>query len=169
MRSLLLVPIVYVAAVLQTSAVDLLAVGRVTPDLLAMTAIVWLISVPGPRALLVAGAIVLVGDLIAPGRPGVGMAWMLPIGYAITRLRRHVKTDHMVVQLIVLWAAVTLWASAVGITFRLTGRIVSPWPTLLANTAGTGIYTAGVSLPILMITGWIREPLRARQIKMAEF
>jgi cell shape-determining protein MreD len=166
MRYLLLLPIVYIAAVTETSLVDLIGVGPVTPDLLAMVAIVWLMLVPTPRAILVAGAIVLVGDLIAPGRPGVGMAWMLLVGYAITRLRQHVKMDHLAVQLIVLWAAVTLWASAVAITSQLTGHTTSPWPTLLANTTGVGIYTAGVSLPALMIIGWIREPRRTRQARM---
>ncbi|MEE8450503.1 MAG: hypothetical protein V3R99_01275 [Thermoguttaceae bacterium] len=169
MRYLLLLPIVYVAAVLETSAVDLIGVGRVAPDLLAMVAIIWLMIVPTPRAFLVAGGIVLVGDLIAPGRPGVGMAWMLLIGYAITRLQQHVKMDHLAVQVIVLWAAVTLWASAVGFTGRLTGHVVSPWSTLFVHTAGVGIYTAGVSLPVLMVIGWIREPLLTRQARMTEF
>ena len=169
MRYLLLLPIVYIAAVLETSLVDLIGVGRVAPDLLAMVAIIWLMIVPTPRAFLAAGAIVLVGDLIAPGRPGVGMAWMLAVGYAITRLRQHVRMDHLAVQLIVLWAAVTLWASAVGFTAQLTGHTVSPWLTLFANTAGVGIYTAGVSLPVLMVIGWIREPLLTRQARMTEF
>lgn len=169
MRYLVLLPIVYVAAVFETSLVDLIGVGCVAPDLLAMVAIVWLMIVSAPRAFLVAGGIVLVGDLIAPGRPGVGMGWMLFAGYAITRLRQHVKTDHLAVQVIVLWAAVTLWASAVGFTGRLTGDVVSPWPTLLMHTAGVGIYTAGVSLPVLMVVGWIREPLVTRQARITEF
>jgi len=168
MRYLLLLPIVYIAAVLDTSLVDLIGVGRVAPDLLAMVAIIWLMLVPSSRAFLVAGSIVLVGDLIAPGRPGVGMAWMLAVGYAITRLRQHTKMDHLAVQVIVLWAAVTLWASAVGFTGRLTGHVASPWPTLFSHTAGVGIYTAGLSLPVLMVIGWIREPLLTRQARIAE-
>ena len=169
MRYLLLPPIVYVAAVLETSAVDAITVGRIAPDLLAMVAIVWLTTVGSARAFLVAGAVVLIGDLIGPGRPGVGMAWILPIGYAIGRLQEHVKTDHLAVQVTVVWAAVTLWAAAVGVSFQLLGDVSLPWPTLIARAVGVGFYTAAVSLPVLMVVGWIREPLRVRSERMAEF
>jgi hypothetical protein len=65
-------------------------------------------------------------------------------------------------------AAVTVWAAAVGVTGRLLGDVSLPWSTLLARSAGVGIYTAGVALPLLMVVGWICEPLLARRRKLAE-
>jgi cell shape-determining protein MreD len=173
MRFLILTLIVYIAAVAETSLVDVMRVGSVTPDLLALVAVVWVLTAAGPRAFLVAGAIALMGDLIAPGRPGVGMAWMLLVGYGITRLRARFQgaTDGrgFVWQVPCVWAAVTVWAAAVGLTGRLLGDVSLPWPTLLARAAGVGVYTAGVSLPVLMVVGWFREPKLARQKKLAEF
>jgi hypothetical protein len=178
MRCVILTLTVYVAAVAETSAVDLLRVGNVTPDLLTLAAVVWLLTAVGPRAFLVAGAVALVGDLIAPGRLGVGMGWMMLVGYGVTRLRARFQgaTDgrgfmwqQLAWQVPCVWAAVTVWAAAVGLTGRLLGDVSLPWSTILARAAGVGTYTAGVALPVLMVVGWIREPYLARQRKLTDF
>jgi hypothetical protein len=173
MRFVVLALIVYVGAVAETSLVDVMRIGDLTPDLLALVAVVWLLTAAGPRAFLVAGAVALVGDLIAPGRLGVGMAWMLLVGYAITRLRARfpgaTNGRGFMWQVPCVWAAVSVWAAAVGLTGRLLGDVSLPWPTILTRAAGVGIYTAGVALPILMVAGWIREPYLARRRKLAEF
>lgn len=173
MRFLILTLIVYLAAVAETSLVDVMRVGDVTPDLLALVAVVWLLTAAGPRAFLVAGAVVLVGDLIAPGHLGVGMAWMLLVGYGVTRLRARFQgaTDGrgFMWQVPCVWLAVTVWAAAVGLTGRLLGDVALPWSAVSVRAAGVGVYTAGVALPVLMVIGWIREPLLARQRKLGEF
>ncbi len=169
MRILLLLPIVYFAAVVETSLVDVMRIGQVAPDLLALTAMVWLLAATGPRAFLAAGAIALAGDLIAPGRLGVGMGWMLLLGYGLTRLRARVKLDHLLVQVPAVLVTVTLWAVAVGLTGRLLGDVSVPWSMLLSHAAGVGLYTAALSLPVLMVAGWIRQPYLARQARLAEF
>ena len=60
-------------------------------DLLALLAVVWLLTASGTRAFLVAGAIALVGDLIAPGRLGLGFGWMLLVGYGVTQVRARFR------------------------------------------------------------------------------
>ncbi len=92
MQYVLLLPILYLAAALETSLGGVVRVGRATPDLLALVAVVWLLTVGGPRGFLVAGAIGLVGDLIAPGRVGLGMASFLLVGYALSRLRTKTRS-----------------------------------------------------------------------------
>jgi len=178
MRVVLLFLTVYLAAVAETVLVDVIRVGEVTPDLLALVAVVWLLTAGGPRAFLVAGAVALVGDLIAPGRLGVGTAWMLLVGYGVVRLRlcfraatngRGFTGAQLLWQVPMVAAAVTVWAAAVGLTARLLGDASLPWSTILTRSAGVGIYTAGVALPVLMVIGWIREPLLARRRKRAEF
>ena len=178
MRIVLLLLFVYVAAVAETSLVDVIRVGEVSPDLLALVAVVWLLTASGPRAFLAAGAVTLVGDAIAPGPLGVGTVWMLLVGYGISRLRAHFQGAtngrgfigaQLLWQVPIVAAAVTVWAAAVGLTARLLGDVSLPWSTLLARSAGVGIYTAGVALPLLMVVGWIREPLLARRRKLAEF
>jgi hypothetical protein len=172
MRPVLLFLTVYLVAVAETSLVDVMRVGNVTPDLLALVAVVWLLTVAGPRAFLIAGAIALVGDLIAPGRLGVGTAWMLLVGYGITCLRARLQgaTDgrgftgaQLLWQVPMVAAAVTVWAAAVGLSGRLLGDIWLPLSTILTRAAGVGIYTAGAALPVLMVVGWVREPKPARR------
>ena len=168
MHMVLLALLVYVAAVLETSLVDVLRIGDAAPDLLALAAIVWLLTARGPRAFLAAGAIALAGDLLAPGRVGVGMFWMLLVGYAVTRLRARCKFDYLVFQVPTAFVAVTLWAIAVGASARLLGDVALPWWSIVVRGAAVGLYTAAVCLPVLMVVGWIGEPLLAKERKLAE-
>lgn len=166
MGAVLLVVVVYLAAVVQTSLVDMLRIGHVTPDLLALTAVVWVLLAPGRSGFLVAGAIVLVGDLIAPGHLGTGAAAMLVVGYGLWRLQARAKLANLGAQLLAVWAAVTVWAIAVGCSGWLLGDVSLSLSTVAARAAGVGLYTAGVALPVLMVVGWIREPWIARARKM---
>lgn len=154
---LLLVPILYVTAVAETSLVDLLRVGAVEPDLLALLAIVWLLLAPGPWGFLAAGLMGLAQDLLAPGRVGLGMASFLLVGYTVSRLRTHVRLEPLGLQLITVLAAV----GTLAVVQTLGHWLLSPSPaslsTLLPRAIGVGVYTAGVSLPVLMVIGWIRE------------
>ncbi|NQU24801.1 MAG: hypothetical protein HQ567_26255 [Candidatus Nealsonbacteria bacterium] len=162
MYIVLLIPILYLAAVAETALGDVMRVGDATPDLIALVAVVWLLIAAGPRAFLVAGAVALLGDLIAPGRLGVGMAWMLLVGYGVTWLRTRLKSDHLVAQVPVACAALIAWAVGVAITGRLLGDVALPLSTLLTRAAATGLYTAAVALPVLMVVGWMREPFLVR-------
>lgn len=163
MRILLLALVVYLAAVVETSLGDAMRVGRVTPDLLALVAVVYMLAARSPRAFLAAGAIALAGDLIAPGRLGVGTAWMLVVGYAVGRLRHHVRLDHFTAQVPTVGLAVACWAAGVGATARLLGDVPLEWSTIAIRAAGVGLYTAGVALPVLMVLGWTRERAIAPQ------
>ncbi len=164
----LLIPFVYLAAVADSSLLNAIRVGQVTPDLLALAAIVWALTAKGRRAFLVAGLIALAGDLVSPARLGLGTFWMLPVAYGITRLRARVWLDHVALQAPVVLVAVTVWAAAVGSSNRLLGEIALPWLTMLGRAAGTGLYTAAVSVPALMLIGWIREPRMALERQLAE-
>jgi len=163
MRWVLLIGLAWLAAVAETSLVDAMRIGQVTPDLLAMVAIVWLLAVPGRWAFLAAGAVTLVGDLIAPGRPGIGAAWMLLIGYGLTRLKTWLAAEHLAVEVPAVFAAASLWTLGVSATCRVLGDVPLPWSALPMRAAGVGLYTAAVSLPILMVLDWIREPSLKRE------
>jgi rod shape-determining protein MreD len=163
MRILLLAAVVYLAAVVETSLGDVMRVGRVTPDLLALVAVVYVLAARSPTAFLAAGAIALAGDLIAPGRLGVGAAWMLVVGYALGRLRHHVPLDHFAAQMPVVGLAVACWATGVAVTSKLLGDLPLDWSAIAVRTAGAGLYTAGVAIPVLMILGWTRERASAPQ------
>jgi len=173
MYILLLPPIVYAAAVLDTLLGDVLCIGSVAPDLLAMTAVAWILVAAGPRAFCVAGMIALVGDLIAPGQLGIGTAWMLVIGYGLCRLRGKLKTDNLSLRVLAVWVAVTLWAMGVGLSGCLLsgylfGQVATPVTTVFFRAAGVGVYTAAVSVPLLMVMGWIGESRFLRQQRLDE-
>ncbi len=160
MRYLLLVPIIYVAAVLQTSLADVFRVGHVGPDLMALVAVVWLLTDSEPRAFVAVGVIGLVEDLIAPGRVGIGMACFLLVGYAVGRLRTRLPIDHIAVRALIVLVAVVLTSLGIGFIGRLLGDPSPGLREIVARSVGVGIYTAGVSIPLLMVLGWISDPYR---------
>ena len=160
MRYLLLVPIIYAAAVLQTSLAGVLCIGHVGPDLMALLAVIWLLTDSQPRAFVAAGAIGLVGDLIASGRVGLGMACFLLVGYALGRLRARLPADHLVGRVTIVLVAVSLTSLGIGTAGWLLGDPSPGLREIVARSVGVGIYTAGASLPVLMILGWISEPYR---------
>jgi rod shape-determining protein MreD len=166
---ILLIPIVYAAAVAETSLADAMVVRHAAPDLLGLVAIVWLLTAGGPRGFLVAGAIGLFGDLIAPGRLGLGMTCFLLVGYTIASLRQRVPGEHLAWQVTIVCAGSTLLALGLALGGRLAGPSATPLGELLLRAPAVGLYTAGVSLPVLMILGWLREPFLARRRKHAEF
>jgi len=169
MQRLSILPLVYAAAVLQTSLADAISVGHVTPDLMALLAVIWILVTTGRRAFLVAGAIGLVADLISPGHLGVGMASFLLVGYGLARLRTKLAIEHLVGQVFCVGAATTVLVTTQAIGSWLSGDTAVPLATLLVRALGVGLYTAGVSVPLLMLIGWIREPFRARRKKLAAF
>jgi rod shape-determining protein MreD len=159
-RCLVLVPLLYAAAAIQTSLGDLTRVGRAEPDLLALAAVAWLLAVGGPRAFLVAGAIGLLEDLLAPGRVGLGAACFLTVGYGLTRLRARLPLDHLALQVPVMLLSLTVLALAQTLGRWLAGETSADLGALAVRALGVGLYTSGVGLPLLMVTGWIHEARR---------
>lgn len=168
MSVLVLASVVYLAAVVQTALADAMEVRQVTPDLLALAAVAWLLVAGGPRGFLAAGAVGLAGDLIAPGPLGLGAVGYLAAGYAVTRLRPRIAADWLPVQVAVVWAAATFVSAGAALGPRLLGETSLPAATLAVRSLGVGLYTAGVGLPVLMVLSWFRSPPAARQRPLGE-
>ena len=168
MRFILMLPLLYAAAVAETSLADLFQVGCVAPDFLALTAMLWLLAIARPGTFLAAGAIGLLEDLISPGCAGLGLAGFLVVGYLVARLRARFGLEHFLWHAAVTWAAVTVLAVGMAVARWLAGEVSLPLLTLMERAAGVGLYTGAVSVPVFMIAAWIREPFLARQRKLAE-
>ncbi len=164
MPYLLLIPLVYLAAVVDTAAAEVLRVGNVTPDLVALAAMVWVLLVRSRWAFLTAGAVALLGDLIAPGRVGVGAAWMLLVGFGlgwfVEQARRRRLADGLPARLLFTAAALTAWCLGVGLTSVLLGAAAQPLPAPLLQAFGAAAYTTAAALPVLMVAGWVRPTVR---------
>lgn len=158
MRILLLIPLIYLAAVAETSLADALRLEAIAPDLLALTAALWLVVARGHYAFLGAGCVGLAADLLVPGRIGIGAAAWLLIGYVLMRPRWRLAFEHVAGQMLIVALAVTLWAAVVGLARWLIGDAAVPPSTIALRAIGTGIYTAAVGVPILLVIGWFFDP-----------
>jgi rod shape-determining protein MreD len=158
MRLVLLLPIVYLAAVIQTSLGEVMRIGRVEPNLLALTAIVWLLLAPSPRSFLLAGAIGLLEDLLAPGRLGLGLACFLLVGYALTSFCARFRPRHLLFRVGVVLVATSLLTLSEAVGNWMLGGPSAGQEAVLWRLLGGAVYTAGASVPVLMILGWFQTP-----------
>ncbi len=156
MAYFLLIVFVYLAAVVDTALAEVLRVGSVAPDLVALVAVVWLLLVRSRWAFLAAGIVALLGDLIAPGRVGVGAAWMLLVGFGLSWLIPRVRSRALAVRLPLAAGAMTAWCLGVAATTIALGDAVLPPATQFAQALGAALYTSAVALPVLMVAGWVR-------------
>jgi rod shape-determining protein MreD len=169
MRFVSLVTAAYVALAFDAALVDLIAVDRVVPDLLAIVALVWLLSCPASaQAVVAAAAIGLAADLAAGGRIGAGMASFACVGYAATKLRTKIDTDHPLVQTALTWPAATAIALAVAVARVADGELATPAWAAIVRSLFVGGYTAAASLPVWMVLSWIRQPLVRRRQRLAD-
>jgi rod shape-determining protein MreD len=158
MRFLLLAMAVYVAAVLQTTLVDGVRIGQSTPDLFLLAAIAWLLCGKERYGFLGAGLAGLAADLASPGRLGVGAAWLLLVGYAVSRVKVRFAVEHWTTQVPVVALATAVWAAAMGLTRWLSGEVAIGPAAVVQRALGVGLYTGAVSLPLLLVMGWIAVP-----------
>ncbi|MBN1587878.1 MAG: rod shape-determining protein MreD [Pirellulales bacterium] len=164
MWSILLVPILYVAAVVQTSLVDVLRIGRVEPDVLVFVGLVWVLCSRGPYRFLAAGAAGLVGDLLCSGTVGPGCAAGLAVGYLLVRADARIAIDRLASRLLAVWVGATFMILVEVLLRGILGQFVS-WAHFglaLRLGLGAGLYTAVISLPVLMVVGWLHSAHVAR-------
>jgi rod shape-determining protein MreD len=156
MSLFLLIPAVYLVAVLETSLAPWIEVRHVVPDLFALLAVVWLLQPGRQRGLLAAAAVGLACDLTSAGPLGVGLATFALAGYVINQFRSRLDPNFLFGQLAVVWLGVTAIALVEGAVWRLMSETSLSWPTLAVRGATVGVYTAAVGLPLLMLSNRLR-------------
>ncbi len=162
MAILLLTLATYLAAALQTSLAPVIEVRHVMPDLFALVAIVWLLRPAGPHGFIAAGLVGLVYDLTSVAPPGIGLGLYSLAGYSICVLRGKLDSNHLFVQLPIVWLTTTIIALGEAAAARLLGEMTLAWTTLAVRAVSVGVYTTAVALPVLMVVGWL--PLGSRRV-----
>ncbi len=156
MAYLLLIALAYLAAVIDTALGEMLRIGSVAPDLVALLAVVWMLTSRSPWSFLTAGAVALWGDLISPGRVGVGAVWMLLVGFGLSQSTLLPRSRNLAVQLALTACSLIAWFLAVAATETALGNALLPMATQLARALQAALYTTAVALPVFMVAGWMR-------------
>ena len=148
MSPLLFIPLIYVAAVVQTWFSPSWQVLEAVPNLLALVTFLWLPQVPSRRGLLMAALAGLISDLNSPLTLGVSMGAFACAAYSVVWLRQRISLDSFAAQLGVVWfgaAAVTLCQ---GVFIKCSGAAPAPIHLLIERSALVGLYTMIVAVPI---------------------
>lgn len=148
----------YFAAALDTALAPAWAIGPATPDLLALTAVLWSLAPGRSRAFWPAALVGLFADLQSPGRLGVGLACFAIAAYALAGFRPRLTAAPPWTKSAAVALAVAAIALAGGVLRRLLGEIDLSAFSLLGRSIAVGAYTAGLALPILMVFDWLPQP-----------
>jgi len=147
MWTLLYLPLLYLAAVVDTALLDRAGWGGLTPSALALLAAAGVI-VGGPRGIAAAALAGLCGDLLMPGRLGVGLAAWIVVGTALDLLRRRLPLDVLPVRAAAIGVVIVAWAVLVIIARGMLGEPLAPWSTALLRALGMAAATALVGVPV---------------------
>ena len=148
----------YAAAALDTALAPSWAVGRATPDLLALAAVAWILAPGRPRAVWPVAVVGLLADLLAPGRLGIGLACFAVAGHLLAALRPRLAAAPLWTRTAVVALAVCAIALTGGVLRRLLGELELPALAIVGRSAAVGMFTGGVALPILMLLDWLPQP-----------
>ena len=148
----------YLSVVLDTALAPAWTIGAAAPDLLALTALSWTAVGSRSRAYLAAAAIGLLADLNATGRLGVGMACFALVAYLMTSLRPQLGRLPVWLKAAALAPAIAVQAFGIGLTRKLLGEVDLGMAPMVMRCLAVGAYTAAISLPLLMVSEWVRKP-----------
>jgi rod shape-determining protein MreD len=148
MSPILFIPLIYVAAVVQTWFSPSWQVLEAVPNLLALVAFLWLPQCPSRRGLLMAALAGLVSDLNSSLALGVGMGAFACVAYSVVWLRQRISLDSFGAQLGVVWFGAAAVTFCQGVFIKWSGAAPVPIHLLVERSALVGLYTMIVAVPI---------------------
>jgi len=153
----------YIVTLLEIALAQTLDVHHATPCWLALWAIVWVASHRASQwNILAAGAIGLIFDLNSGSHLGVGVLAFGAAGFAIERLGVRFRRLDPLLRALATTPLVLLVMLLVFAGNRIVGEPVPPITLAVSRAVMIAAYTAAVSLPVWMCSGWLREPSQAR-------
>ncbi|MFW6124825.1 MAG: rod shape-determining protein MreD [Pirellulales bacterium] len=158
MRILLILAVTYVAVVLQIGLCPWLRIADAAPDMLALEALAVVLIASSPYGFMWAAWIGLLHDLVSAGSLGVAMFWFAAVGYAVQRVRDHFYLANSLARAGVVAAGTAVAVAGVVVTQRLLGQTPLEWRAMPLYSAGVGLYTAAVALPIFLLL-WSHKQL----------
>jgi len=157
MSPLFLIPLIYLASILQVGLAPRSQIAGAGPHLLAVLVVIWGMKSTGWRAIMIASLIGLVDDLNSIAPLGVGVSIYALVAYGIVWWRRQIKLEHLSVQIVVVWISITAITLAESIAGLCLSQSVPSLPISLERTAVVGLYTTMVAVPILLVMSWYFE------------
>jgi rod shape-determining protein MreD len=88
---------------------------------------------------------------------GVSAAAFAFTAFCVSELQRRFRIDSLPARACVIGLATVNITFLQSIVVKLSGQTLLPWMTLANRSLLTGIYTAGMAVPVLMILGWVAE------------
>lgn len=161
MTLLILLPVIYLAAVTQTTLADLFAIKSAKPDFLIMAAASWIVLSRQPLGFLAAALVGFAGDLILPetSKLGVNTGVCLLVGYLYQRMAPRQTVEMILWQVCMVTLVATASLCLIGLARWLLDETPIRALRVLERAIESGIYTGLLAAPILWFVSWLIGPI----------
>ncbi len=153
---------IYMAVAIQTTLIEAIQIGRIGPQIPAMVAVAIVLLHGGNGALAIVAAIGVFEDALWPGRLGIAMAWYLLLSWGLLYGCERFDLRPLSRRVIVTGLFAGLLALCIGATRLAIGEPTVGLSVIVANAAGTGLYTAVAAVPFWLVLSWCESVSRRR-------
>ncbi len=157
---ILLLPLIYLAAVLEIFLAPHWQIAGITPDLLALVAFTFIAISQSRSSIFIIALIGLASDLNSSGPLGLGLAAFALVAYSLASLQARLQLDHFFGRLTLVWLGITAASVIQAIVARAAGQTAIPIQALITRALVAGFYTSALAVPMLLLIAWVRAPQR---------
>ena len=154
-RFLLLLGLLTVAVVVQTTLADLLAIGEAKPDFLLALAIYFALSFDLGEVLIPIWALGAARDVFSLGPVGLHAFIFLAIGLLVSRVRAYAFSDNVVTMVVTVVLAVILSELSAGLALSIKYAVPAAAGMTLRRCVVSGLYC---SLIVFLFSRVLERP-----------
>jgi rod shape-determining protein MreD len=162
----LALPILLIAAVLQSTIVPEIRIGNGGPDLVLMLVLSWTLLADIEEGVVWAIVGGVIQDLINGVPLGTSALALVLLAFAVNLSIRTIASNNLIIPLPVAAVGTILYHLMLFVLLAILGRRISMGYMLASVTLPTLVYNAALMLPIFRLAGWVYRASRPRRVTL---
>lgn len=159
-------PVVLIAAILNTSVMPELRIGGGAPDLVFLVVVSWALLADAGDAMLWAVFGGAIQDTISLTPVGASALGLVVVAFAADALLGDVRRTNLLLPPLVMGVGTVIYHLGLMIVLRLDGYTVPLGDGLLTVTLPTMIYHVLLSVPVFRLVGLVHDWLTPRRVRL---
>jgi rod shape-determining protein MreD len=158
------IPLLLIAAIIQTTVIPEIRIGEAGPDLILMLVVTWTLLAGFEEAVLWALAGGIVADLLTRTPTGTTAFALVFVSFVISNVPGQISRNNILFPPLVVAGSTIAYHLLIMLVLRLTGTDVSIDYVLLRMSLPGALYNAILILPLFRLFGSIYERYRPHRI-----
>ena len=158
------IPLLILAAIIQTTVIPEIRFGEAGPDLVLMLVVIWTLLAGFEEAVVWALAGGIVADLLTRMPTGTTALALVFVSFVIGNVPGQISRNNVLFPPLVVAGSTLAYHTIIMIVLRLTGTEISFFYVLTRMSLPGALYNAILILPLFRLLGGIYEAYRPRRI-----